>query len=569
MYDPYGDGTGSITLDIETNTGIVQVYKIDDETLLPISDVTFKLVNESGVVVGNATTGDDGIATFSKLYQGTYTLVETSTNEDYILNTEEFSLSVEYNQTTEVTVENEHKKGNIQVYKVDKDNNKVVLGNVEFELYSYEFDKIIGTYYTDVNGEIYIENVRTGEYALIETETNRWYNLAEDTEIEVEWNETTETTIENELKKGSIKIIKVDEENNEIKLENVKFIVMDEDGNILEELITDENGEAQTSEYAVRDYESLQIQEVETLDTYVLDDTVYTIELEENQITTITFENERIKGNVEITKVDSNDETKTLEGATFGLYDENNNLIETLVTDENGQAISSDLYKGTYYLKEIDTGSIYYLLNENTFEFEIVNNGETIEMTIENEPVDITVNVDKTGTIEIEPGEDVNYTFSNIANNSNIYLDSFKWYDYIPTDYIRLQSMTTGTWNQDLTYSVYYKTNLSDEYVLFMDNLNTTEDYTLDFTVLELQEDEYITETCFDFGTVDVGFRETTSPTMTCTTLDTLQESDTFTNYTKTVGTYYGITAESNSKWTTIVNIPEETHEETLPRTGK
>ena len=44
-----------------------------------------------------------------------------------------------------------HKKGNLKVYKVDKDNNKISLGNVEFDLYSEEFDKVIGTYYTDVN----------------------------------------------------------------------------------------------------------------------------------------------------------------------------------------------------------------------------------------------------------------------------------------------------------------------------------------------------------------------------------------------------------------------------------
>ncbi len=142
-------------------------------------------------------------------------------------------------------------------------------------------------------------------------------------------------------------------------------------------------------------------------------------------------------------------------------------------------------------------------MNEDTFEFEIANNGETIKKTIKNEPTDITVDVDKTGTTEIKPGEDVNYEFSNVANNSNVYLDNFKWYDYIPTDYIRLQKMTTGTWNQDLTYKVYYKTNKSNDYVLFKEDLSTNENYDLDFTQIVLADDEYITETCFDFGKVE------------------------------------------------------------------
>ena len=56
---------------------------------------------------------------------------------------------------------------------------------------------------------------------------------------------------------------------------------------------------------------------------------------------------------------------------------------------------------------------------------------------------------------------------------------------------------------------------------------------------------------------------------MNCKSLDTIKENDTFTNHTKTVGTYFGVTAEANSKWTTITHIPKEKHEVVLPRTGK
>ena len=128
--------------------------------------------------------------------------------------------------------------------------------------------------------------------------------------------------------------------------------------------------------------------------------------------------------------------------------------------------------------------------------------------------------------------------------------------------------MTTGTWNQDLEYSVYYKTNKSDDYVLFKSDLSTNEIYELDFTEIEFSDDEYIVETCFDFGTVDVGFKEVEKPTMECKSFDTLEENDIFTNHTKTVGVYFGITAEANSKWTTITHIPEKP-EEVLPRTGE
>ena len=107
---------------------------------------------------------------------------------------------------------NEHKKGNVKINKVDKDNNKIALGNIEFDLYSEEYGRVIGTYKTDANGEIVIENLRTGTYKIIEKETNKWYNIAEDEEINIEWNSTTFVTIENELKKGRIKIVKLDKD---------------------------------------------------------------------------------------------------------------------------------------------------------------------------------------------------------------------------------------------------------------------------------------------------------------------------------------------------------------------
>lgn len=568
-FDPFGDITGVAKLNVKANTGKIKIVKNDMDTNKPIEGVTFQLSKKDGTVIANSTTNSNGESTFTNLYQGSYVLKEISTNANYILNKNAFDINVEYNKTTSQTITNEHKKGNIKVYKVDKDNKKVVLGNVEFQLYSEEFKKVVGTYYTDVNGELEIKNIRTGNYKLIETKTNKWYNLAGDTQIKVEWDKETTKAIENELKKGQVKVIKVDKDNNEVKLEGVEFEVLDENNKVLEKIVTNENGEALTSKYAIRDFSKLKLRETKTLENYVLSDKVETIELKENQISNIKFENEKIKGKVEITKVDSKDENKKLEGAKFGLYDENDNLIETLITDKEGIALSQVLYKGNYYLKELETGSNYYLLNEDTFEFEIAKNGETIKKTIKNEPVDITVDVDKVGTTEIKPSEDVNYEFSNVANNSNVYLDNFKWFDYIPTDYIRLQKMTTGTWNQELTYKVYYKTNKSDDYVLFKENLNTNENYDLDFTQIPLADDEYITETMFDFGKVEKGFRESTKPTMNCKSFDTLKDNDTFTNHTKSIGTYFGVTAEADSKWTTITHIPEEKHEEILPKTGK
>lgn len=238
--DPYGDIFGTGTLKIKTNTGKIKIVKNDVDTNQPIEGVTFQLTKKDGTVIANSTTNSNGEASFSNLYQENYVLKEISTNDNYILSEKSFDVNVEYNKTASLTITNEHKKGNIKVYKIDKDNKKVVLGNVEFKLYSEEFNRIVGKYYTDVNGELEIKNLRTGNYKLIESKTNKWYNLANDTEIKVEWDKETTKNIENELKKGQVKVIKVDKDNNEVKLEGVEFEVLDENDRILEKIITDE-----------------------------------------------------------------------------------------------------------------------------------------------------------------------------------------------------------------------------------------------------------------------------------------------------------------------------------------
>lgn len=150
-FDPFGDVAGRADLNIKTNTGKIKIVKNDEDTNQPISGVTFQLLTKNGTVIANATTNERGEITFPNLYQNNYQLKEISTNDNYILNEMTFDVNVEYNKTTTKTITNEHKKGDLTVYKVDKDNNRIALGGVTFDLYSEEFKRVIGTYTTDEN----------------------------------------------------------------------------------------------------------------------------------------------------------------------------------------------------------------------------------------------------------------------------------------------------------------------------------------------------------------------------------------------------------------------------------
>ena len=199
--DSYGAQTAEIDVDVKLNNGKVVVNKIDSETKKPVEGITFALLDQKKNILQTATTNAEGKVEFTNLYQGLYIVKETKINEKYEINNNEFSINVEYDKTANLQVENKHTSGNLKIHKVDKDNNVITLENIKFDLYSQELAKVVGTYSTDKNGEIKIENLRTGKYSLIEKETNKWYNVSDSTQIEIKTNETTEVKVENELKK--------------------------------------------------------------------------------------------------------------------------------------------------------------------------------------------------------------------------------------------------------------------------------------------------------------------------------------------------------------------------------
>ena len=755
--DPYGDEAGQGTLNVKTNNCRIVVNKTDRDTNAPVPNTTFQLLTTDGRVVANATTNSKGIAEFNGLYQNTYILKEISSNEKYILEANEQRVTLNYGETKTYNITNKHKEGNLKITKVDKDNHNVAIGGVVFDLFSKEYNRVIGTYTTNVNGEITVNNLRIGDYSLIEKSTNKWYNLADNTDVKVEWNSTKNQTIENELKKGQIRIIKVDKDNNAVKLAGVKFNVLDEKNRVLETVIADSNGEALTSRYPIRDYSKLKIQECETLWNYELNNEIKTIELKEEQILNVTFENELKKGQVKVIKVDKDNNEVKLAGVEFKIYDENNNLVDTLVTDkngeavskelridkeytiketktlsnyvlneetktvtlkenqiiditfeneakkgqirvikidldnnevklagvefeiynednelvdtiitdengeavskklridkeytikesktlsnyvlteetrivtleenqiiditfenekikgyiqvtktssednkyselekgsplpdvtfevydlednlvdtittdENGKAITKELLKGCYKIKEISSAK-YYLLNENIYEAEIIKDQEIVNVNITNDNVEIDVEVEKNGFIETQSKDDIFYNFKNIKNKSNVPLDNFTWSDNLPTDAVRINRLYTGTWNEELEYDVYYKTNKSEEYVLFKENLKTQKIYKLNFKELTLQEDEYVTDYEFRFGTVKIGFQEVESPILYCDIIEGLGNGYVFTNKTKVKGTYFEKEVEDNDDWTTITYYKEIKVDEILPKT--
>ncbi len=548
----------NINTKLNLNTGKIIINKKDDETKKGIKDTVFEIYNSQKQIIGTYTTDENGKIEIPNLYQGSYYAKEIKSNEDYILNEEnEYSISVEYNKTALIDIENEHKKGNLEILKVDKENNSIALGNVGFELYSEETGRNVGTYYTDANGKIEIKDLRTGNYKLKEISTNEWYNLAEDQNLQIKWNETTTSKVEDELKKGQIKVIKVDKENNEIKIPNVVFEVQDCNGNVLEKIKTDEKGEALTNKYPLRDYKSLRLHEIETDEKYDLVNEISEIILEENQIKTVKIENEKIKGYIQIIKTSKEDNKVTgtkkdlpLEGVKFEIYDEKGNLIQKLTTDTNGMAKSRDLEKGFYRVKEVETNE-WYLLDKNVYETEIKNNHQVVTLNLENIPKNPDEEINKKGPDEAFAGDEIQYNIS-LKNSGNVELENFIWEDEIPTDFIRSTKIKLGTYNQENSYNLYYKTNFSEDYVLMLEDINTKNSDEIDFSK-ELSDNEFITNIKLDFGTVDIGFKSEEDTLIFAKINSSVKSEEIFENKVCLQSSYKGYNLSKFSSWKTKV----------------
>ena len=561
----YQNISSEINTNLKLNTGKIEINKLDDETSEPIEGAEFELYNSKNEKLGVYTTDSNGKIEIPNLYQGKYSLKETKTNENYILDENaNYTIDVFYDKTSTINIENKHKKGNLTIYKVDKDNNNITLGNIGFELYSDDM-KLVGTYYTDANGKVEIKELRTGNYKLKEISTNEWYNLADEKELQIKWDETTEETIENELKKGQIRVIKVDKDNHEVKLKNVVFDVLDENNNVLEQITTNENGEAITKQYTLRDYGKIRLKEVETDEKYELSNEIKEIVLEENQIKDITFENEKIKGKIKIIKktgekseITGLEKNEPLEDIKFEIYNKDEVLLDTILTNNEGIAISKDLEKGMYKVKEVETNK-WYILDENEKNVEITMNNQIIELKLENMPARPDEEVIKTGPDKAQVSEEIEYKI-NVENTGNVPLDNFIWEDEIPVNYIKVDKVFLGKYNQENTYNVYYKTNFSNDYILLLEDTSTKISEEIDFSK-ELSSNEYVTNIKLDFGTVDVGFKTENDAIIKAKVNSDVKRDDVFENKVLLTSNYKGFNLSKPSSWKTIVY-------EVLPLTG-
>lgn len=402
------DKTAKVEFHNVVNYGGIKIIKTSEDE--KVSAIKFVVKGEG--VEKTVTTDASGVAVVSDLIAGEYTVTE-KTPDGYV-SEEPKTVTVAYGKTSTVEFHNELQRGDIEVTKTSEDG---FVEGVKFKLSGTSLTGAPVEEYatTNADGVALFEDIPVGDnYVLEEVDTAERYVVPAKQNVKVEWEYVTEATFNNVLKKFNLVLTKTDAEKGgaqgDATLEGAVYGIY-KDGELLKSYTTDANGKF-TTDYFVCG-EGYTVKEITPSKGYLLDETVYTLDVDADNYTieknteSLAVTEQVIKGTVQLTKVDKDFPENKLTGAEFEVYvdtnndkklDANDTLLGKLTEAERGIYNMSGLVYGGYFVKET-VAPKSFILDSNAYYFEITENGKTV--IVENEAGKGFVNVSQSGSLKI------------------------------------------------------------------------------------------------------------------------------------------------------------------------
>lgn len=193
---------------LEANCGKVKIVKHSEDGV--VGGIQFHISGNG--IDKTITTHSDGTIFIPDLVPGEYLVSEIMT--DQYEPQEPQTVTVVSGRTTTVTFSNTLKRGNLEVTKSAEDG---LVQGVTFHLYGTSLSGLAVDEYavTDASGTAYFNDVLiSGDtpYTLEEVDTAIQYVIPEDQSAPILWNEVTERSFENILKKFRVEVVKQDVE---------------------------------------------------------------------------------------------------------------------------------------------------------------------------------------------------------------------------------------------------------------------------------------------------------------------------------------------------------------------
>ncbi|HFK1528784.1 TPA: SpaA isopeptide-forming pilin-related protein [Bacillus cereus] len=183
-------------------------------------------------------------------------------------------------------------------------------------------------------------------------------------------------------KEGTVSIHKIDAENPNKGLKGAEFEVRNSANEVVAKLITDENGFSVPQTLAPGTYK---VYEKVAPEGYQKLTSPVEVTLQAGETKAIEIKNTLQKGQIELKKIDSENGEKPLANAEFDIV-KDGVVVEHIITDKDGKAISKPLAPGKYILKETKAPEGYQL-KETEFEVNVTGDG-IFPITVENAMTD-------------------------------------------------------------------------------------------------------------------------------------------------------------------------------------
>ncbi|MFR1268401.1 MAG: collagen binding domain-containing protein [[Eubacterium] siraeum] len=309
-------------------------------------------------------------------------------------------------------------------FTVKDSNGKYITATGADGVYTYNGESTSEFKYVLKNSTFTIAELPTGDYTITEYSTLLDYTIKSENpvKITVVRNQTATATFINERDTGNASIVKKWTNPNGLtsaqkaELEkNVYFTVKNADGAYLNAVSKNgkyvyngsqtaearfmlTNGKFELTELPTGKYT---ITEISNAEGYLPKTQVKTITVTKDATASAEFVNKVIVGNVTLTKVDEDYPENKLTGAVFTVYkSDKKTVVGTMKETETGVYSLEGLVYGEYYVQETKAPE-YFVRDVNFYYFQIVNDGETVEVSNDELGKGTFINSPQKGEIKI------------------------------------------------------------------------------------------------------------------------------------------------------------------------
>ena len=405
-------------LNLKVSYGSAKIVKTSEDG--KVDNLTFTVTGNG--INQTVKTNSKGEIQIDNLMPGVYTVTEM--DYDKYEPQESRRVTVVSGQISTVTFNNKLKRGDLQIVKSSEDN---LNEGVTFHLYGTSLSGIAVDEYavTDANGVATFEDVLisgSAPYTVEEVDTAVRYVVPEAQSAPINWNEVTNRSFLNILKKFSVTVTKSDVETGtaqgDASLAGAVYGIYKGE-TLVDTYTTDKNGQFVTKEYICDN--DWTVREITPSEGYLLDTTVHKVGAEpqlytvEHNQTANDVTEQVVKGNIAIIKHTDNGDTQieTPEnGAEFAVYLKAAGSYEVaedtecdyLTCDENGFAQTKDMPYGIYTVHQVSGWEGSEQMPD--FDVFISQNGATYRYLINNAPFNSFIKIVKQ---DAETGKTIPY----------------------------------------------------------------------------------------------------------------------------------------------------------------